>query len=47
MTLAIGHEGKTYERFRSVRGPDRLAVAELRLRPGANSRLPTKGATEL
>jgi N-acyl homoserine lactone hydrolase len=39
MTLAIGHEGETYDRFPSVRGADRLAVAQLRVAPNATSRL--------
>jgi N-acyl homoserine lactone hydrolase len=39
MTLAIGHEGQTYDRFPSVRGADRLAVAQLRAAPSATGRL--------
>ena len=39
MRLAIGHEGRTYERHPAVRGGDRLAVAELRIAEGGQSRL--------
>lgn len=39
MTLAIGHEGRTYDRFPSRRTGDRLAVAEMRIAPGGRSRL--------
>jgi len=41
--LLIPHEGKIFSRFPSVRTEDGLAVAEMRLAPGAASRLPLTG----